>query len=323
MNLKVKSASNDEKELIEGKITEITLNGVKTDENGNIVEQTMPEVIEEVEKETGLSKTHDNTFTSMSVKELEQNLDKYIKAVQIIKDKMINGVHFLEIQGVEKPIITKQGTAWLASATGMTTEVVETKEIIKPEIDFILYQHKATASWGDGRSVSAYGSANSKEANQAKKYEDVKKSKTVYDTINDVIQMSQKRARVQAIKEMIAMTDIFETNEDNPKASKNKQQGVYRIFYQVFMKYAPKAPTKKKLKNSKWKMLTEKEQLTWQKEYLRSKYLQPYLLENGMPTHNWGIKDVEFLEKEIPLLPEKILELKEWEKDAIKAQKES
>ena len=66
--------------------------------------------IREIEKETGLSK-QSKTFTEMSVNELSGQLDKFMQAVEIIKKKMIPGVHYLEIHGVEKPIITKQGTA--------------------------------------------------------------------------------------------------------------------------------------------------------------------------------------------------------------------
>lgn len=290
---------------------------------GEVVEQDMPAVVEQIEKETGLSKER-HTFHEMTTKQLKHNLEKFIKAVNIIKEKMINGVHYLEISGIEKPIITKQGTAWLAAATGMTMKIEEVKEIIEPDKDLILYQHKATVSWGDSRAVSAMGSANSQEYNQKRKFEEQKSQKTVFDVINDVIQMSQKRAKSQAIKEMIAMTDIFETNEDNPLANKRKQMGIYTIFYKAFMQYAPDAPKKTKLKNGKWKFYNEKEKLNWQKDYLKNKYFTPQIYKLGLPTYgNWGIKDVEQLEKEIPLWPKKIVEMSEYDKELANETKNS
>lgn len=271
-----------------------------------------------VQKETGITGGQQQTFLSMTVEQLGKQLDKFINAVKVIKERMINGVHYLEIQGVEKPIITKQGTAWLAAATGMSVIVKEVKEIIKPEQDFIYYQHEATCSWGNSRSVSAMGSANSKEYNQAQKYIKESSQKSVFDTMNDVLQMSQKRARSQAIREMVAMTDIFDTNEDNPKANNRKQMGIYTLFYKEFMKHAPKAPTKQKLKSGKWKFLTEKEKLNWSKEYLKAKYFTPMIYKMGLPTYgNWGIKDVELLEKEIPTWSKRFVELNQTDIEQI------
>ena len=80
--------------------------------------------------------------------------------------------------------------------------------------------------------------------------------------MNDVLQMSQKRARNQAIKELIAMTDIFETNEQDPKASRRAQMAIYNTFFKYYLKYAPNAPKKQKNKRTgKIKLLTEKEKL--------------------------------------------------------------
>ena len=306
---------------IKNKTEDDTLYGVKQNKDGNFVEQTLPEVVKKIEKETSLSKGRNN-FTDMTIKELDHQLEKFIKAITTIKKHMMNGIHYLEIPGMEKPIITKQGTAWLAAATNMTVTVKEVKEIINTDKDLIFYQHEATCSWGGSRSVSAQGSANSQEYNQRRKYEDEKSQKTVFDTLNDVLQMSQKRARVQAIKEMIAMTDIFETNEDNPLANKRKQMGIYTLFYKNFMKYAPVAPTKTKLKNGKWKTFTEKERLNWQKEYLKSKHFTPRIYEMGMPTYgNWGIKDIEKLETEIPKWSQRYMELSKNEKELIEITK--
>ncbi len=309
------------------KNVELVVYGVDTDiKEDGVKELSLKEVKEDIEKETQISKNR--TFHEMTIKQLDKQLDKFINAVSLIKNKMINGTHYLEIPGVQKPIITKQGTAWLAAATNMTVKVEEVKCIMKPEIEFIFYQHEATASWGASRSVSAQGSANSQEYNQKRKYEDASKQKTVYDTINDVSQMSQKRARSQAIREMIAMTDIFETNEDNPLASTRKQMGIYTLFYKHFLTHAPDAPKKTKLKNGKWKFFTEKEKLNWKKEYLKNKFFTPMIYKLGLPTYgNWGTKDIELLEKEIPEWPKRYIELsyqdKEDMEDIKNAKKES
>lgn len=274
------------------------INGYTDDQQQN--EQTITEVAKEIETKTGIAKYRQN-FNDMSIKQLEHQLDRFIEAVKVIKKKMIAGIHYLEVKGVEKPIITKQGTAWLAAATNMSVVTVELKEIIDPKNDFIFYKHKTTVSWDGSRMVSADGSANSQEYNQKQKYQSVKSQKTVFDTINDVMQMSQKRARNQAIKELIAMTDIFETDEDNPIASNRKQMGIYSLFYKHFLTHAPAAPKKQKLKNGKWKFLVEKEKLNWQKDYLKNKYFTPKIYELGLPTYgNWTVMDVEILEKEIP-----------------------
>ena len=280
------------------------------DENFN--EIPLEQAQKQLQKETGLS--NQKTFINMTVEQLGKELDKFIEAVKIIKKKMVNGVHYLEIQGVEKPIITKQGTSWLAAATNMSVFIKEIKEVIKPEINFIMYQHQATAKWGENRSTSAFGSANSKEYNQRQKYEAKDKQKTVYDTINDVCQMSQKRAKSQAVRELIAMTDVFDTNEDNPKAKRTEQMKIYTLFFKHFLKFAPTPPKKTKLKNGKWKFFNEKEKLNWQKDYLKAKYFTPNLYELGMGTYGqWGIKDVELLTKKIP----------QWEETEIEKLKEA
>jgi hypothetical protein len=77
------------------------------DENFN--EIPLEQAQKQLQKETGLS--NQKTFINMTVEQLGKELDKFIEAVKIIKKKMVNGVHYLEIQGVEKPIITKQGTS--------------------------------------------------------------------------------------------------------------------------------------------------------------------------------------------------------------------
>lgn len=296
--------------------------GVKLDKDG-VKEMTKKEIQEEVDRDTQIS-SGNKTFTQMTINELDGQLTKFIGAVNVIKDKMMSGVHYIEIKGVDKPIITKQGTAWLAAATNMSVVTKEIKEIFKPNEDLIFYQHEATCSWGDTRFVSAMGSANSKEYNQKRKYEDAKSQKTVFDTINDVLQMSQKRARSQAIKEMIAMTDIFEADETNPLANSRKQMGIYTLFYQHFMKHAPKAPTKRKLKNGKMHSYSEKEKLNWQKDYLKSKYFTPAIYNLGLPTYgNWGIKDIEILEQSIPTWWEKYYEMSGTDKDMILDQKEA
>jgi hypothetical protein len=73
--------------------------------------------------------------------------------------------------------------------------------------------------------------------------------------------MSQKRAKSQAVRELIAMTDVFDTNEDNPKAKRTEQMKIYTLFFKHFLKFAPTPPKKTKLKNGKWKFFNEKEKL--------------------------------------------------------------
>lgn len=299
--VRTKKKEKEDKDLVELKVPA----GYIEKANGELIEQTPEEVQEELRRDGAIVETR--TFTEMTNKELKANLDKFVEAVKIIKKKMINGVHYIEVAGVERPIIKKQAAEWIASATGMTVHTEVADKILDFENEFIYFSYKATASWGN-RSITADGSANSKEENQRKKYEDDRKSKTVYDVINDVQAMARKRGKQKAILELIAFTDIFETNEDNPLANSREQQKTYSEFYRYFLELAPNAPSKKKLKNGKWKILTEKEKLSWQKEYVRTKYLQANLLDMGLPTYNWGKKDISAIIQNLNAWKKKALE---------------
>ena len=77
------------------------------DQNGN--EQSIQQVKKELSVEKKV-KPHE-VLEDMSIRKFKIKLDRYIAIAKAIKKKMINGIHYVEIDGAEKPIITKQGTA--------------------------------------------------------------------------------------------------------------------------------------------------------------------------------------------------------------------
>ena len=285
-------------------------------EDGQLVKKSMPQVIEEIEKETGLNeiKSEGDFALYIENERLDKDLEMFKGAVKVIKSKMELDQHYMILDGVEKPILLQAGAYWIATATRMNVDVELTEKHIDYKNNDIFYEYKGTASWKGNRSVSVYKSCHSKEFNMRAVWDNASSKKTIYDVRSNVSSMAQKRAKVAAIKELIAMTDAFETNEDNPKATKRRQMAVYQLFYKHFSKYMPVAPKKKKMKNGKFKQYTEKEKLNWQKDFIKSKYFTPRILEMGIPSFpNWGIKDVEKLEEEIPTWPKRFMELSQKE----------
>lgn len=273
-----------------------------TVEEGKVVEYTPEDQKKELSKVTEPTSI---TFNEMSKDDFKHHIQRRMDAVEVIKEKMVEGKHYMDLPGVEKSMLTQEGADLLFASSGVTVETTEEKEILDHDRQFYMVIYKATASINGKIVASTDATANSKEENNIKKFIDLKKGeqkgdKTFYDTMNTVIRMAQKRAKVALARQFFAITGEFNDDNDNPKANKRTHQSVYTLFYKHFLDEAPKAPTKKKLKNGKWKQYTAKEQLQWRKDHIRATILQPKLLEMGLSTYEWGIKDIEIIKKAIP-----------------------
>lgn len=261
------------------------------------------EIAKELSKELTQAEA---TLISNDNDKLRWQLIKKNEALAIIKEHFVEGRHFMQPTPNMKPFLTQDGASFLASAIGYT--VTQTKENETLTDDFYLCEYRASGKWKNGSQASSYtGSANSKEEDMRKQYEELtkdgvwikKNGKSVYDTIHNVQAKAKKRALVTLIRIDIGLSNEYGEEYEDPKANKTTQMKVYNHLYKLGLDIAPEAPKKKKNKLGV-KVFTEKERLDWKKEWVRAVIFQPNILKEGYPTSDWGTKTVEEIINKIP-----------------------
>lgn len=284
------------------------------DENGQPIPLT-----QEIEEQRALKVKEANKFDGsitlleMGEKEISTKLQRQEKAIQAIMKEMVLNRHYIEIPNLG-PYLTQDGADFLAKATGIAVSYELIDKTIILERDYIEYEYKAIGVVNGMKIGEAEASANTQEENHKKvfmEYDSKNKTwsklpnKSVFDSLNTVKQKAQIRAKKKLVRNTLGISALVGQDPElaeNPTANKHGQMSVYRLLYKYFLEYAPEAPAKKKNKNGTWKFFTDKEKLTWRKEWVRVNVLQPYLLKEGMKTHEWGIKDIETLLEVIPTL---------------------
>lgn len=282
------------------------------DEKGNSVPLTK-ENEKKRAKEIGKVTKFDGNIDllDMETKDISAKLKHQDNAIQTVLQEMVVGRHYIEIPNLG-PYLTQDGADFLARATGISVSYELTEKTVMLDMDYIDFEYKAVGTVNGSKIGEAEASANSLEESHKKVFmkqegdQWVKlPNKSVFDVLNTVKQKAQIRAKKKLVRNILGISAMVGQDPElaeNPTANKHGQMSVYRLLYKYFLVHAPEAPAKKKLKNGKWKFFTDKEKLTWRKEWVRVNVLQPYLLENGMKTHEWGINDIEELKKIIPTL---------------------
>ena len=136
----------------------------------------------------------------------------------LVRDHMREGIDFGTIPGTPKPTLYKAGAERLARFFGLGSIVEQTGKIEDWDNDFVMYDYRVGIGpiTPDGVVPIAWceGSANSKE----KKYARTIAKTSLYDIVNTLKKMAQKRAYVGAVLMATNTSDFFTQDlEDLPK----------------------------------------------------------------------------------------------------------
>jgi hypothetical protein len=128
------------------------------------------------------------------------------------------------IKGTNKPTLLKPGAEKLCQLFGLRTEVVQTNQIIDHNGNFAMFFYKATVFHiRSGEKIAeCEASCNSKEKKYATRTAWVKNEKTteetpIYDIMNTLMKMAQKRAVVGAVIQATGASDFFTQDLDDEK----------------------------------------------------------------------------------------------------------
>jgi hypothetical protein len=128
------------------------------------------------------------------------------------------------IQGTNKPSLLKPGAEKLCQLFGLRTDITQVSQVIDHNGNFAMFVYKATVYHiRSGEKIAeCEASCNSKEkkyANRTKWEKNVKTTEEtpIYDIMNTIMKMAQKRAIVGAVIQATGASDFFTQDMDDDK----------------------------------------------------------------------------------------------------------
>jgi len=149
---------------------------------------------------------------------------------QMLKDfvikQLVKGVDYGVVPGTKKPSLFKPGAEKLSRLFGMGVRMTRTDRIVDREKNFALYEYRAEVYLLKNDSIiiaQCEGSCNSQE----KKYKErtvyaqgqqpKKETTPIFDILNTLQKMAQKRAYVGGVILAVGASDFFTQDIDDPQ----------------------------------------------------------------------------------------------------------
>lgn len=239
----------------------IDFEGTKIDlENNKVIPKEEVQANTELELTKRFIEDDIETRQSMTISINEGNKQVVSKAInnsqtliEVVNEVLKEGNDYGVIPGTKVKTLFQGGASVLARTFGIKVDY----ELVDKEVDkddkFYQWTYKATAYAGNNKLGEATATANTREQKFYANFWDTKLDKpklgkSVYDILNTVQQMSQKRAFVRVIRLVLGITSAF-TQDYEPQATKEEQLGVYSYIYEL-ERYLPidiKWPSKAKI----------------------------------------------------------------------------
>lgn len=136
------------------------------------------------------------------------------------------------IPGTKKNSLYKPGAEKIRSLFGLTVKLDNTAQILEKSENFAMFTYKAQVFKGDQLIAECEGSANSQEqkykerkvwrySEKERKKVEIRESTPIFDVLNTLQKMSQKRAFVGAIILAVGASDFFTQDIDDPEDARH------------------------------------------------------------------------------------------------------
>lgn len=160
-----------------------------------------------------------------------QDLDSLRERIALLKEfvrnQMTVDIDYGIIPGCQKPSLFQPGAQKLTQLFGLSVRKESTFKEIDKHANFAMFSYRADIFHGRTGKLLAQceGSCNSREKKYATRYSQGAKEETpIYDIMNTLQKMAQKRAFVGGVIEACAASDFFTQDIDDPEDA--KQLGV-------------------------------------------------------------------------------------------------
>lgn len=153
-----------------------------------------------------------------------QDLDAIRERISILKSfvqsQMVQDVDYGTIPGTPKPSLYQPGAQKLARLFGLTVRKERTFQEIEKETNFAMFTYRADVYHARSNQLIAQceGSCNSQEKKYATRtVKGARENTPIYDILNTLQKMAQKRAMVGAVIEACGASDFFTQDLDSPE----------------------------------------------------------------------------------------------------------
>lgn len=162
-----------------------------------------------------------------------ENLQEQRKLLkEFVQSQLVKDVDYGIIPGTKKPSLFKPGAEKLRGLFGLNVPTDCTFQTIDGEKNFAMFTYKAKVFRGDNLVSECEGSTNSQEQKykerkvwrydeKLKRKVEIKESTPIYDVLNTLQKMAQKRAFVGAIILATGAGDFFTQDIDEPEDARN------------------------------------------------------------------------------------------------------